>query len=65
MPIQIGHEDMYLTQWPMKEVEQVGLLKMDFLGLRNLTIIESILKIINYRQSDRIQFRRQYHSMMN
>ena len=52
IPIQSGHEDIYLTQWPMKEVEQVGLLKMDFLGLRNLTIIERILKIINYGQSD-------------
>lgn len=52
IPIQSGHEDIYLTQWPMKEVEQVGLLKMDFLGLRNLTIIERILKIINYRQPD-------------
>ncbi|WP_419958712.1 DNA polymerase III subunit alpha [Psychrobacillus psychrotolerans] len=52
IPIQSGHEDIYLTQWPMKEVEQVGLLKMDFLGLRNLTIIERILKIINYGQTD-------------
>lgn len=52
IPIQSGHDDIYLTQWPMKEVEQVGLLKMDFLGLRNLTIIERILKIINYKQSN-------------
>ena len=52
IPIQSGHEDIYLTQWPMKEVEQVGLLKMDFLGLRNLTIIERILKTINYKQSN-------------
>lgn len=51
VPIQIGHDDIFLTQWPMKEVEQVGLLKMDFLGLRNLTIIERILKIINKNQS--------------
>ena len=55
IPIQSGHEDIYLTQWPMKEVEQVGLLKMDFLGLRNLTIIERILKIINYKQSNPFQ----------
>jgi len=55
IPIQSGHEDIYLTQWPMKEVEQVGLLKMDFLGLRNLTIIERILKIINYKQSKPFQ----------
>ncbi|GGA36933.1 DNA polymerase III subunit alpha [Psychrobacillus lasiicapitis] len=47
VPIQMGHDDLFLTQWPMKEVEQAGLLKMDFLGLRNLTIIERILKIIH------------------
>ncbi|WP_144510934.1 DNA polymerase III subunit alpha [Bacillus sp. FJAT-22090] len=50
VPIQIGHDDLYLTQWPMKEVEQAGLLKMDFLGLRNLTIIERILKNIHKNQ---------------
>lgn len=32
VPIEQGHEGLYLTQWPMQEVEQVGLLKMDFLG---------------------------------
>ena len=42
VPIEMGHEGVYLTQWPMQEVEQSGLLKMDFLGLRNLTIIEEI-----------------------
>lgn len=52
VPIQSGHEDIYLTQWPMRDVEQIGLLKMDFLGLRNLTIIERILKIINYKQTN-------------
>lgn len=51
VPIQMGHDDLFLTQWPMKEVEQVGLLKMDFLGLRNLTIIERILKIIQKNES--------------
>ncbi|TQR08437.1 DNA polymerase III subunit alpha [Psychrobacillus soli] len=51
VPIQMGHDDLFLTQWPMKEVEQAGLLKMDFLGLRNLTIIERILKIIHKNKS--------------
>lgn len=50
VPIQIGHDELFLTQWPMKEIEQIGLLKMDFLGLRNLTIMERILKLINYKQ---------------
>ena len=50
VPIEEGHENIYLTQWPMQEVEQSGLLKMDFLGLRNLTIIEQIRKSIRSSQ---------------
>ena len=46
VPIQEGHDGIYLTQWPMQEVEQSGLLKMDFLGLRNLTILDLICKSI-------------------
>lgn len=46
IPIEKGHDDIFLTQWPMEEVEQVGLLKMDFLSIRNLTTIEQILKSI-------------------
>ncbi len=48
VPIEKGHDDIFLTQWPMQEVEQQGLLKMDFLGLRNLTIIEQIRKSIHF-----------------
>ncbi|KIX89961.1 DNA polymerase III subunit alpha [Staphylococcus microti] len=33
-----------LTQWTMTEAERIGLLKIDFLGLKNLTIIHQILK---------------------
>lgn len=51
VPIEQGHDDIYITQWPMQEVEQMGLLKMDFLGLRNLTIIEQIRKAIYYSQN--------------
>lgn len=35
-----------MTQFPMKIVEEIGLLKMDFLGLRNLTIIKEALQLI-------------------
>ncbi|WP_107923395.1 DNA polymerase III subunit alpha [Lysinibacillus parviboronicapiens] len=42
VPIENGHDDIYLTQWPMGDVEARGLVKMDFLGLRNLTILEQI-----------------------
>ncbi len=34
------------TQYPAGDIEKLGLLKMDFLGLKNLTIIERALKII-------------------
>ncbi|MBU5593668.1 DNA polymerase III subunit alpha [Amphibacillus sp. MSJ-3] len=35
-----------LTQYAMTDIEKIGLLKIDFLGLRNLTTIERILKMI-------------------
>src|SRR5699024_8742432 len=35
--ITIGTTESYLTQYPMNDLEAVGLLKMDFLGLRHLT----------------------------
>jgi len=44
--VQEGHDDVYLTQYPMEALQDVGLLKMDFLGLRNLTILDHILKKI-------------------
>ncbi|MGV2927246.1 DNA polymerase III subunit alpha [Macrococcus capreoli] len=45
VPLIMG-EEYPLTQWNMTEVEAVGLLKIDFLGLRNLTIIHNILRQI-------------------
>ena len=35
-----------VTQFSMKPIEEIGLLKMDFLGLRNLDVIEDTLAII-------------------
>lgn len=46
VPLQEGSEGHALTQYPMDVLEGIGLLKMDFLGLRNLTIIEQTLHII-------------------
>ncbi len=48
MPIQYASQDdkTVITQYEMHGVEDLGLLKMDFLGLKNLTIIENALKII-------------------
>lgn len=49
VPLQQGqHEDMaFVTQYSLNSAEAAGLVKMDFLGLSNLTIIEDTLDIIN------------------
>ena len=44
------------TQFTMTTVEQLGLLKMDFLGLRNLTVIEDALRMIEEDHGIRINF---------
>src|SRR6187401_1627125 len=45
-PLYKGARDEIVTQWNMKEVDRVGLLKMDFLGLSTLTLIDDALKEI-------------------
>lgn len=57
VPIEKGSEGIYLTQWPMGELEAVGLLKMDFLGLRNLTILEQIQRLLFRDTKKRIDYR--------
>jgi DNA polymerase-3 subunit alpha len=42
-----------VTQYWMKPIEEIGLLKMDFLGLRNLDVIESALDIIERSAGER------------
>src|SRR5919201_984931 len=46
-PLQFGPgREAVITQYDMKAVQEVGLLKMDFLGLQNLDIISTCLKLI-------------------
>jgi DNA polymerase-3 subunit alpha len=45
VPLQLA-DDKVVTQYSMKPIEEIGLLKMDFLGLRNLDVIEAALDII-------------------
>lgn len=46
--LQLGSGDARLTQFAMGELEKIGLLKMDFLGLRNLSLLDRVLKSVNY-----------------
>ncbi|TWT65941.1 DNA polymerase III subunit alpha [Posidoniimonas polymericola] len=43
-----------ITQWSMNDVEDAGLLKMDFLGLRNLTILARSIDLIEESTGERI-----------
>src|SRR5688500_12585241 len=43
-----------VTQYSMKPIEEIGLLKMDFLGLRNLDVIEDALDIVERSTGDRV-----------
>jgi DNA polymerase-3 subunit alpha len=43
VPLYKSQKDEIVTQWAMKEIERVGLLKMDFLGLSTLTLIRDAL----------------------
>lgn len=49
VPVQPSKEGIIITEFPMADLEKLGLLKMDFLGLRNLTIIDKTLKLIKKR----------------
>ncbi len=46
MPLEMAQKGVIATQYPMGPVEDLGLLKMDFLGLSNLTTINNTLRII-------------------
>ncbi len=43
-----------ITQWAMGDVERAGLLKMDFLGLRNLTILAKAVELVQQSRGERI-----------
>ena len=46
LPLEMAQKGVVATQFPMGQVEELGLLKMDFLGLSNLTTINNALRII-------------------
>jgi DNA polymerase-3 subunit alpha len=57
VPLQGGSETAPLTQYSMEHLESIGLLKMDFLGLRTLSILERTLGWISEQYGKEIDFR--------
>jgi DNA polymerase-3 subunit alpha len=45
-PLEMAQKGVVATQYPMGPIEELGLLKMDFLGLSNLTIINNAIRIV-------------------
>ncbi|MFW5693221.1 MAG: DNA polymerase III subunit alpha, partial [Thermoguttaceae bacterium] len=55
VPLQrITGKEEIITQWSMNDVERAGLLKMDFLGLRNLTILAKAVELVEQMTGRRI-----------
>ncbi len=46
VPLSRGADDVITTQFTMTTIEELGLLKMDFLGLRTLTVIQDAVRMI-------------------
>jgi len=46
VPLQEGNHGVFLTQYPAEVLEELGLVKMDFLGLRNLSLLEEVCRLI-------------------
>ncbi|MCD5396128.1 MAG: DNA polymerase III subunit alpha [Candidatus Pacebacteria bacterium] len=57
VPLQHPTQDdqSIVTQYEMHSIEDLGLLKMDFLGLKNLTIIENTIKLVKKTQNKQIE----------
>ena len=53
VPLQTSKEGQIIAQYPMGDLEKMGLLKLDFLGLRNLTIIDKALNHIEAKTDER------------
>jgi len=58
VPVQYAKEGNVITEYPKEDCEKVGLLKMDFLGLKNLTIIVQTLDMIKQRRGIDIDINR-------
>ena len=54
VPLKRGDHDEVVTQFDMNGVEELGLLKMDFLGLRNLTVIELAREYVKANRNEEV-----------
>ncbi|MDD5009344.1 MAG: DNA polymerase III subunit alpha [Syntrophorhabdaceae bacterium] len=52
LPLYRGQHDETVTQYDMRIIEKIGLIKIDFLGLETLTLIDSVIKLLHAENID-------------
>lgn len=52
IPVTVNKEQSYLSQYDMNDIEDLGLIKIDFLGIKNLTVIDSIVSQVREENPD-------------
>lgn len=55
LPLTRSNEDEVITQFPMEDIEALGLLKMDFLGLRTLTVLRDSMVLIERNRGQKVE----------
>lgn len=58
VPLHMGNDGIWLSQYAKKQVEAVGLLKIDLLGLRNLNLLEQALTLIKKNSQQTLDINR-------
>ncbi len=54
VPLYRGQQNETVTQYPMKDVEKIGLIKFDFLGLKTLTMIADVIKRVFLARGEKL-----------
>lgn len=57
VPLSLASDGSVTTQYIMTTLEELGLLKMDFLGLRNLTVIQNTIDLIKANRGDEVDLK--------
>jgi len=55
LPLQRGQNSEIITQYAMKQVEAIGLVKFDFLGLKTLTVVDQTVRLIQKNRGLRVE----------
>ncbi|MCR5429664.1 MAG: DNA polymerase III subunit alpha [Eubacterium sp.] len=57
VPLSLASDGSITTQYIMTTLEELGLLKMDFLGLRNLTVIQNTIDLVKANRGDDVDLK--------